>query len=103
MANDIKQIIHDTAKETAQATAETTRREFKVLTEDLEKNIVKAMKEELDTHGQQIRELLTDMEVLMDDVGEVKDDVAAIKVGVGATEGEKPLKQRVEGLEAKAK
>lgn len=36
------------------------------------------------------------------DVTEVKDDVAVIKVAVGMAEGEKPLKQRVEELEAKA-
>lgn len=97
MADDIKKIIKDTAK----ATAKEVRREFDLVIEDLEKGTLKAIREELNTHGQRLDRIDRRLGKVEGDLAKVKDDVAAIKVSVGAEEGEKPLKQRVADLEAK--
>jgi len=97
MADDIKKFIKDTAK----TTAKEVRHEFDIVIEDLEKGTLKAIREELGTHGDQITEMQEDMRSLKDDMGQVKDDVAIIKTTLEGTESEKPLKQRVVDLEAK--
>src|SRR3989344_6111470 len=52
MADDLKQFIEEKTEE--------TKRHFDVVAENLEKNIVGAMKEELQLHGQQIEALQMD-------------------------------------------
>ncbi len=97
MPDDNKKIIKDTAK----ATAKEVRHEFDLVIEDLEKGTLKAIREELSTHTKQITELRKDVGSLKKDMTQVKDDVSVIKLAVQGTEDEKPLKQRVEDLEAK--
>ncbi len=99
MADDIKQIIKETAKETAKE----VRHEFDLVIEDLEKGTLKAIREELTTHGQQLKQMDGRLQRVEKDLTEVKDDVAVIKTTLGGTESENPLMQRVEELEAKAR
>ncbi len=77
------------------------KREFGVILESIDSNVKQTL-ELVHTHTKQITELQKDVGSLQKDLTEVKDDVAVIKVAVGVVEGEKPLKQRVEELEAKA-
>ena len=93
MSDNTKQIIKDTAKETAKA----VRHEFDLVIEDLEKGTLTAINEQLDTHTKQLGRL----EERIGNVESMKDDVEAIKLAVLGTETEKPLKQRVEDLELK--
>ena len=74
------------------------KREFGVILESIDSN-VKHVVETVDDHTRQIKEMDQRLKKVEENLNEVKDDVAVIKVGVGATEGEKPLKQRIGDLE----
>ena len=99
MPDDIQKII----KATAKATAKEVRHEFDIVIENLEKGALKAINEQLDTHTKKFNSLEQRVGNMEKDITQVKGDVAAIKTTLAGTESEKPLKQRVEDLEAKRK
>jgi len=97
MPDDIKKIIQETAKETAKE----VRHEFDIVIENLEKGTLKAIREELTTHGQQITDVQKTLDGHTDQLEKIDNRVAAVETTLKGTESEKPLKQRVEDLEEK--
>lgn len=75
MAEDIKKIIQDTAKETAKE----VRKEFDVVIEDLEKGTLKAISEQLDTHTKQLDRVETRL-------GKVENKLENVDARLGAIE-----------------
>ena len=103
MADDIKKIIEESGEQTRKEIGG-LRQDIKdvgILVEAVQSDVTH-IAEAVDTHTKQIKEIDQRLQKVEKDVTEVKDDVAVIKVAVGMAEGEKPLKQRVEELEAKA-
>ncbi len=91
MADDIKKLLEEHKDE--------IKRHFGVVAEET-KSEIKVYTEQIATNTEQITQIQQDLKGVRKDLSQVKNDVAIIKVAVGVVEGEKPLKQRVEELEA---
>jgi len=82
MAEDIKTLLEEQEGRINTHTDEKageTQRHFDVVAENLEKNIVGAMREELQDHGERLDRLDNRVEKLDKDLTKTKDDVAVIK------------------------